>query len=233
MCQMMHLTSWPAVDHNSSEKFSHREQALESLNKMELIGAKKQNKKKNKKRYASNSSVHFEIAVVFGFAVDFSRCSLCALSLSLSLLDPQKSTWALNLIPKTARDCLFTSRSYIQNRPAGLWHKTHPRPGVKSFLCAPHPLWETLPYSISLPSSSFLFFLAVSTWTALTGETCITTTCHVTGIDCFLCLSGLQLQRRERLGYLSLVWSSLGDVLVSYTRLAERLPGLARWSSRR
>lgn len=107
--------------------------------------------------------------------------------------------------------------------------------GWKVFFAPPHPLCETLPYSISLPfySSSFLFFLAVSTWTALTGEMCITTTCHVTGIDCFLCLSGLQLKRRERLGCLSVVWSSLGDVLVSYTRLAERLPGLARWSSRR
>lgn len=49
MCQMMHLTCWPAVDHNSSDKFSHREQALESLDKMELIGAKKQNKQTNKK----------------------------------------------------------------------------------------------------------------------------------------------------------------------------------------
>lgn len=79
------------------------------------------------------ATVQYTFAGFFGFAVEFSRGSLCALSLSLSLLDPQKSTWTLNLIPKPARDFLFTSRSYIHYRPAGLWHKTHPRPGVKSF----------------------------------------------------------------------------------------------------
>lgn len=91
-------------------------QALESLDKMELIAAKKQ--KRTKKDMLA--TVQYTFAGFFGFAVEFSRGSLCALSLSLSLLDPQKSTWALNLIPKPARDFLFTSRSYIHNRPAGL-----------------------------------------------------------------------------------------------------------------
>lgn len=108
----------------------------------------------------------------------------------------------------------------INNKPHLAFHG-FPDPTLR------HTLREAPPEMTSLTSHSSSV-LTVSTWTALTGEMCITNSCHVTGIDLFLCLSGLQLQWRNRPGYSSLVRILLVNTLALYIDFAEKLTGSTR-----